>query len=407
MRPHLTTLNCGLGRDSIAMLCLLAERQLMVDGEHVGPEAVDAVLFADTGAEWPHTYALLPRVAAWCAGLGLPFYHLAKPSEAAIAADERPKGSRDAPHWMTATTIEERCATGYYHRRPGIVREYMRRATIAVRSAANCTDNHKIQPMRRLLGDLCEARFGVDLSGWGRLVRRGLALPHVRLIGFTMDELERAAPHKGPSYERLAFPLIEARLTKADEGRILRRHGFDDIDAPVLKSGCYVCPWQSAGWFWALSVQHPELYAVAVAYEAAALARHPKMFVCGGDPQLALPEKVVWWRANNPGAQVEQVLRKDYHRGCRAVNPAQGVLIESTAAPERHHLVQRLFGALSSGEADPEMYRQLQGALERAGLRAAAEQARDAHALAKIAERRPAPAPVASAEHLQLFEEVA
>lgn len=53
MRPHLTTLNCGLGRDSIAMLCLLAERQLMVDGEHVGPEAVDAVLFADTGAEWP------------------------------------------------------------------------------------------------------------------------------------------------------------------------------------------------------------------------------------------------------------------------------------------------------------------------------------------------------------------
>lgn len=77
------------------------------------------------------------------------------------------------------------------------------------------------------------------------------------------------------------------------------------------------------------------------------------------------------------------------------------------AAPERHHLVQRLFGALSGGEADPEMYRQLQGALERAGLRAAAEQARDAHALARIAERRPASAPVAPAEHLQLFEGVA
>lgn len=31
MRPHLTTLNCGLGRDSIAMLCLLAERQLAME----------------------------------------------------------------------------------------------------------------------------------------------------------------------------------------------------------------------------------------------------------------------------------------------------------------------------------------------------------------------------------------
>jgi hypothetical protein len=64
-------------------------------------------------------------------------------------------------------------------------------------------------------------------------------------------------------------------------------------------------------------------------------------------------------------------------------------------------------GALSGGEADPEVYRQLHGALSRAGLRAAADQARDAHALARIAERRPASAPVAPAEHLQLFEEVA
>ena len=401
---HLVTLNCGMGRDSLSMLGLLAEGRLLLDGRALGVADVDAVIFADTGAEWPHTYALLPRVRAWCAELGLPFYHIAKPSAEAVAADQRPKGSRDLPPWATATatTIEERCATGYHHRRRGIVDEYQRVGTIAVRSAANCTDNHKVQPMRRLLGDMCVARFGVDLAAWGRLVRRGLAAPHVRLIGFTLDELDRAEPRPLPAYERLAFPLIEARITKADEGRILRRHGFDTIDEPVLKSGCYVCPWQTAGWFWALSVQHPDLFAVAVAYEAAALARHPKMFVCGGDPQLALPEKVAWWRANNPGAQVEQVLRKDYHRGCRAVNPAQGVLLEGPEAPDRHHLVQRLHGALSGGETDPELYRQLQGALERAGLRVAAGQARDAAALARIAAARPAAAVEVPAVQLEL-----
>lgn len=74
---------------------------------------------------------------------------------------------------------------------------------------------------------------------------------------------------------------------------------------------------------------------------------------------------------------------------------------------QRADAAARALGWELEGEADPEMYRQLQGALERAGLRAAAEQARDAHALARIAERRPASAPVAPAEHLQLFEGVA
>lgn len=385
----IATINCGLGRDSLAMLCLLAEHRLSIDGVPSGPEAVDAVLFADTGAEWPHTYALLPRVRAWCAELGVPFYHLAKPSEQAVQEDQRPKGSRDMPAWAKATTIEERCATGFYHRRPGIVWEYMRRQTIAVRSAANCTDNHKVQPMRRLLADLCMERYGVDLASWGRLVRRGLAQPHLRLIGFTLDELDRAEPRPLPSYERLGFPLIEARLAKRDEGRILRAHGFDDIEAPVLKSGCFICPWQTAAWFWALSVQHPELFTVAVDYEATALSRHPKMAVCGGGA-LPLRLAVAAWRQRNPGATVEAVLRKDYARGCRAHATGQLDLLDAPEAPARHHLVQRLADALAGGETDPALYDQLYQALEAGGLDASAAQARDAAALARITQHRPA-----------------
>ena len=390
MRLHLTTLNCGMGRDSLSMLGLLAEGRLLIDGVPSGPDAVDAVLFADTGAEWPHTYALLPRVRAWCVEMGVPFYHLAKPAPEAVAMDQRPKGSRDLPPWATATTIEDRCATGYYHRRRDIIGEYQRAGTIAVRSAANCTDNHKVQPMRRLLGDLCVERFGVDLAGWGRLVRRGLAVAHLRLIGFTLDELDRADPRPLPAYERLGYPLIEAMISKADEAEILERHGFDDIEAPVLKSGCFICPWQTAGWFWALSVAHPDLFAVAVTYERTALVRHPKMVVCGGSPALPLPEAVAAWRQRNPGATVEAVLRKDYVRGCRAAAPGQEHLLDAPNAPPRHHLVQRLYSALSGGATSPELYERLGLALSAAGLSVTAAQARDAAALARVAMHRPA-----------------
>ena len=51
MTPRaLTILHDGLGRDSRTMACLLSEGRLLVDGEHVGPGAVDAAVFADIAA---------------------------------------------------------------------------------------------------------------------------------------------------------------------------------------------------------------------------------------------------------------------------------------------------------------------------------------------------------------------
>lgn len=309
MRRGLLLLNCGLGRDSITMLCLAVEGRLSVDGRLVSAGELDGVVFADTGAEWPHTYALLPRVEALCAALRVPFYHLAKPSPEDVAADQRAKGSRDAPAWVREGTIAQRAASGSYHRRRDIVGEYQAVGTIAVRARSNCTDNHKVQPMRRLRGDLCMERFGLDLAGWGRLVAKREAEPHTCLIGFAADELERAAPRPLPRYERLVFPLIEAGITKADEAPILQAHGFGD----VIKSGCWMCPWQTRAWFWALSVQHPDLFARAVAYEDAALSRNPGLVVCGGG-KLPLREAIAEWRARNPDAEVAVVLRKEYTR---------------------------------------------------------------------------------------------
>lgn len=55
-------ISLGLGRHSVGMLVGLWERE----------EPVDAILFADTGDEWPETYAYRPYLDAWLAEVGYP-----------------------------------------------------------------------------------------------------------------------------------------------------------------------------------------------------------------------------------------------------------------------------------------------------------------------------------------------
>ena len=82
-RERIITLNLGMGRDSLAMLGLLVEGRLVAEGRVLSPEDIDAVVFADPGAEWSHTLALLPRVRRFCMRHDLRFLHLQKPSQAA------------------------------------------------------------------------------------------------------------------------------------------------------------------------------------------------------------------------------------------------------------------------------------------------------------------------------------
>ena len=79
---RIITLNMGLGRDSLAMLCLLIEGQLVAEGRLLRPSDVDAVVFSDPGFEWAHTTALLPRVRRLCQIHGLRFLALEKPAAA-------------------------------------------------------------------------------------------------------------------------------------------------------------------------------------------------------------------------------------------------------------------------------------------------------------------------------------
>ena len=133
-----------------------------------------------------------------------------------------------------------------------------------------------------------------------------------------MKPAERST-RAGSSYEQVRYPLVEMGITKDDEGAVLARHGFEG----VRKSGCVMCPYQGLGWFWVLRETDPLRWAEVVAYEAAALATNPRMWVSGRS-KMPLPEAVERWRAQNPTATIAAVLDKAYSR-CR-------VRVEAAAA---------------------------------------------------------------------------
>jgi len=282
---RIVTLNCGMGRDSIAMLCLLKEGALMHNGRAIRPEEIDAVVHSHTGNEWDHTYHLFRRVRRLCQDIGVLFVQLHK-------GDDR------------------------YHKRPELMADFQSRETVASLAKGDCTENHKILPIRRWICEQARIRFGIrDGRTWTREKRPS----HLTLIGFAADEMARLGEGKSsrsPRYMSEAYPLVEMGITKAGEAEVLARHDFDD----VRKSGCYCCPYQPPGWYWALRETQPRTFTEVVEYERVAMARNPRMNVTGrkvggrGGQLLTIPEVVDRWRADNPGATVPDVLAKKYSR---------------------------------------------------------------------------------------------
>jgi 3'-phosphoadenosine 5'-phosphosulfate sulfotransferase (PAPS reductase)/FAD synthetase len=305
---RIITLNCGLGRDSITMLALCVEGKLVaeIDGEQVTvrPDDLDCVLFSDTGCEWPSTYALIPAIQEMCDNAGIRFVILRKGDGAS---------STPVASWAD---IEAKAAAGGYHLRPAIMADLESRATVvSIGKGGDCTQNHKIDCFRRFMSDLATLRWGIGNRSWGAKVRNGSRKPHVNIVGIAADETSRLAHGgRGRDYATEVHPLVTMGIAKTDESPILARWGFDH----VRKSGCYVCPFQAASWYWALSVKHPEIYAEVVAYERTALDRNPRMGATGhkhsDKSPISIPEIVAKWREMNPTATVDAVLDKQYTR---------------------------------------------------------------------------------------------
>jgi 3'-phosphoadenosine 5'-phosphosulfate sulfotransferase (PAPS reductase)/FAD synthetase len=297
-------LHCGLGRDSITMVVLASEGRLAVEGlgDDVSLADIDAVVFSDTGCEWPHTYEQIEAVWELVERHGCRWIELSK--------DDNPWKGKPS----TWEGIEYKAQTGGYHYRPAVMADYQSRETVVSLGKGDCTDNHKIQPLRRFMSDQHRVRFGVDNAGRGRQVRKGEAEPSLVLIGIAADETRRLrSNHKSPSYVEERYPLVTMGIAKTDERAILESAGFGH----VLKSGCFMCPYQPPGWFWTLRETQRETFAAVVEYEAVALARNPRMAATGSKRKgqlLRIPEVVDRWRAANPKATVQAVLEKSYER---------------------------------------------------------------------------------------------
>lgn len=320
---RIITLNLGLGRDSFAMLGLLIEGELVVDGRKLTPADIDAVVCSDTGAEWKHTLKALANARELCFENDIRFLYLRKP------AAQGPKGWRkfhadkargvefgnteDLPWMNRRLSIEERASSGFYHRRAPIIEDFGSRQTVVSLQKGDCTDNHKILPIRRLINDLAVARFGINNRRWAHAKSSVRRHQHITLIGIAADESGRVKEYaNAPKFITERYPLIEMDIAKTDEQPILERHGLGHI----RKSGCDGCPFQPASWFFALQQTNPTRWQELLDYEAVAVAKNPKMFITGKKP---LPEFVANWRAKHPDATLDAILDKSYGRGCAAI----------------------------------------------------------------------------------------
>lgn len=185
----------GGGTNSKAMLIGCKERGILID----------IILFSDTGGEKPHTYTDLEEMQGWLKANGMP--------PIIIVSKE-------------GLTLEQDCLN--------------RKALPSIAYGfKSCSDHFKIRPQRKYLGSI------------------GVINP-TRLIGFDMDEPQRAQPIKGNRYPLIEWGWGRAECVKAIEGAGLTLPG---------KSACFFCPSSKKAEIIVLRTMYPALAARAVAME--------------------------------------------------------------------------------------------------------------------------------------------
>lgn len=185
----------GGGTNSTAMLIGLQERG----------ERVDHILFADTGGEKPHTYEHNARFSEWLVAHGYPPITVVR---------------------KEALTLEQDCLN--------------RKALPSIAYGfKSCSDHFKVRPQRKYLESI-----GI--------------INHTKLIGFDMDEPQRAKPIKGNRY-----PLLEWGWGRDECVQAIERAG---LPLPG-KSACFFCPSSKKAEIKVLRRMYPDLASRAVAME--------------------------------------------------------------------------------------------------------------------------------------------
>lgn len=231
--PTLLAVSYGGGTNSTAMLCGFRERGIKPD----------LILFADTGAEMPHTYdhvqVMRSKVLEWW-GINI----------------QTVQATLKNQPW----TIVQDC-------------ERKNLLPALAYGSRSCSQRFKHEPMERFV------------KTW---MREHRATTITKCIGYHAEEGHRA---KGkPTTKRLAnglterywYPLVEWQWRQADCIAAICRHGLPQAG----KSACYFCPASKRSEVIRLKEAHPHLMEYALRIEANAQARNRTKIGLGGGGNL-------------------------------------------------------------------------------------------------------------------------
>jgi len=203
----------GGGTDSTAMIIECANRGIKID----------YILFADTGAEKPHTYVYVDNFSKWCVDHGLPKIITVK------------KGGNNE-------TLEEECLR--MHSLPSIAYGFK-----------TCSQKFKMGPQDKFFNNNADAK---EVWKNGDLI--------TKMIGFDFTEVRRAESvmikFKYDKY-KLWFPLIDWGIHRKQCIKIIKDAGL----CLPGKSACYFCPSSRVSEIKQLKHTYPLLFDRAIALE--------------------------------------------------------------------------------------------------------------------------------------------
>ena len=203
----ITVASFGGGTDSTAMLIGMKRRG----------ETVDLILFADTGAEKPHTYAHIFDFNLWLKKNEFP--------EITIVGS-------------SGKTLEQDCLDR--HALPSIAYGFK-----------TCSQRFKLQPQEKYMNNWIRSELA-----W----KAGEKV--TRCIGYEAGEERRAKDYEDAKYIN-RYPLIEWGWDRAKCIQVIKDAG---LSLPG-KSACFFCPSSKATEVRWLSKNHPDLFERAVAME--------------------------------------------------------------------------------------------------------------------------------------------
>lgn len=206
----LQVLSCGMGTNSLAMLIGMHERK----------ERPDLILFADTGAERPHTYAGIDPLNVWLASVGFPL----------ITVVQSPN-----------TTLEKDCLRR--NALPAVAYGYK-----------SCSIRFKAEPQEKYLNHFIPA-----IEAWARGEKV------VKLIGFDAGEPGRAKHFEDEKCLN-RYPLVEWGWGRPECIDAISRAGMNQPG----KSSCFFCPNMRQAEIREQAQHYPELTARALDMEARA-----------------------------------------------------------------------------------------------------------------------------------------